>query len=66
MFRERLENLGSSPPPAEKHVRIPLACKEDETMLRETLGDLGCSLSAVKHVRIVLSMELFMAATSKT
>ena len=40
--------------------------EEDETVLRETLGNLGCSPSADKHMRIVLAMELFMAATTRT
>ena len=33
---------------------------------RETLGNLSCSLSADNHMHIVLAMERFMAATTKT
>ena len=37
--------------------------EEDETVLRETLENLGCSPSAQKHMRIVSTMDLLVAAT---
>ena len=37
--------------------------EEDETVLRETLENLGCSLSAEKHVRMVLATDHLVAAT---
>ena len=42
--------------PVARFVILP-NCKEDETILRETLGDRGCSPSAEKHMRLVLMME---------
>ena len=36
---------------------------EDETVLRETLENLGCSSSAEKHMRMVLAMDRLVAAT---
>ena len=37
--------------------------EEDETVLRETLESRGCSLSAEKHMRMVLAMDRLVAAT---
>ena len=37
--------------------------EEDETVLRETLENLGCSPSAKKHMRMVLAMDRLVAAT---
>ena len=50
--------------PVARSVILP-NCQKDETILRETLGNLGCSPSADKHMLIVLAMELFMAATTR-
>ena len=36
--------------------------QKDETMHRETLENLGCSLSAERHMRMVLAMDRLVAA----
>ena len=37
--------------------------EEDETVLRETLENIGCSSPAEKHMRMVLAMDRLVAAT---
>ena len=40
--------------------------RQYDTILRETLGNLGCSPLVEKHMRILLAIVRFMAATTKT